>query len=166
MVWPVHPSTGSHSHTNPHPPTYTNLGRGQKKVYLVRSGPKTGPYLNQVEEAPTSPAVGLQRIVPIFLGQRVHRSCRFRLTFNSFYSFFGQSAIFHSFTLYPKYEECRRTGRPPTPSTSHTTPHRQHMCPPSSRKYVGIRMGGIGWNYRAPLWLAKTRQKTVEGQAE
>ena len=46
------------------------------------------------------------------------------LTFNCFLSFFSQSAILHSSTLCLLYE-CRRTGRPPPPSTPHTTPRPQ-----------------------------------------
>ena len=149
MVWPVHPSTGSHSHTNP--PTHTNQGRGQKQVYLVRSGPETGPYLNQVEEAPHEPCRWSTTHCALFCSKKGTLDVSSPLYFKLFYSFFGQSAIFHSFTLYPKYEECRRTGGGPSTPTSYTTPHQRHMCLPSSRQYVGIRMGGIGWNYRAPL---------------
>ena len=91
-------------------------------IYLVRLGPKTGTFKNQVKSAPyhTSPAIGPKRIVPVLgrIKPRYTRGFLLRLTSSCFCHFFSRSPPC----------ECRRTGSPPPPSTSHTPHHTSNTC--------------------------------------
>ena len=88
--------------------------RGQKQVYPVRLGPKTGTFWNQVKNAPHEPCHWSKSHSNCFCRVKPRRTrvCLICLTFNCFLSFFSQPEMFHSSTLCPLYE-CRRPVRPP-----------------------------------------------------
>ena len=75
---------------------------------------------------PTSPAIDPKRVVPVFgrIKPRYTHVCLLCLTFKCFSSFFSHSEALHSSTLCLPYQY-RRTARPPSPSTPHTTPYEQ-----------------------------------------
>ena len=108
-------------------------GSGRKQVNLDRLGPKTGAFQIKSKAHPTSPAIGPKRIVPVFglMKPTYTRVCLLSLTFNCFLSFFSQSEALHSSTVCAPYE-CRRTGRPPPPSTPHTRSYQQHTYLPTT----------------------------------
>ena len=67
-------------------------GSGQKQVYLVRLGPKTGS-LKSSQKRTLRALLGPKRIVPVFgrIKPRYTRVCLLCLTFNCFSSFLSQS---------------------------------------------------------------------------
>ena len=111
---------------------WKHKGSGQKQVYLLRLGPKTGNSKIKYKTHSTSPAM-FQSALYLFWGRtkpRYTRVCLLCLTFNCFLSFFSQSETLHSSTLCPPYE-CRRTGRPLPLPTPHTAPYEQHTYLPT-----------------------------------
>ena len=87
---------------------------GQKNRYILKSCPKRTP-----------------RDLPLVQSAQVQPSLSTLLAFNSwFLPFFSQAEALHSSTLCHPYE-CRRTGRPPPPSTPDTTLYEQHTYLPT-----------------------------------
>ena len=84
---------------------------GAKNRYILKTKSK---------EHPTSPAIGPKRIVPVLgrIKPRYTRGFLLRLTSSCFCHFFSRSPPC----------ECRRTGSPPPPSTSHTPHHTSNTC--------------------------------------
>ena len=107
------------------------MGSGQKQVYLVRLGPKTGTYYNQVKSAPYQPCRSKAHCTCFWrIKLRYTRVCLLSIDFQLFFFVFSQSEALHSSTLCPPYG-CRRTGGPPPPSTPRTTPYEQHAYLPT-----------------------------------
>ena len=80
--------------------------------------------------------------MPVFgqIKPKYTRDCLVCMTFNCFLSFFSQSEALYSSTLCPPYE-CRRTGRPPPPSTPHITQYDQHTYLPTHLRRNTYQVG-------------------------
>ena len=98
------------------------------RCYLVRLGPKTGTFLNQVKSAPYEPCHWSRAHLA---GQSLGTlEFVFSAWFRPRLSLFSQSEALHSSTLCPPYEWWG-TGEPASPSTPHTTPYEQHTYLPT-----------------------------------
>ena len=104
-----------------------------KDRYLVRFGPKTNTFYNQVKIAPCEPCHLSKAHCTCFGTDKAHVHPILSTLLDSqlfFFVVFTQSEALHSSTLCPPYE-CGRSGRPPPPPTTHTTPYEQHTHLPT-----------------------------------
>ena len=109
-------------------------------------GPKTETFYTQVKSAPYETCHWSKAHCTCFWPDKapVNPSLSTLLDFQLFLSFCSESEMLHSSTLCPLYE-CQRTGRPPPPSTSHTTPNKYRTSktriPPP--RYIDTTYSGL-----------------------